>query len=76
MSKRIALLVGSTVPIDDSMKAIPREICNTNLEAMAEKLSSLGTHRFVWPDEGKGKDGDLKPMTLRSPEGFGMAIAR
>jgi hypothetical protein len=68
MSKRFALLVGSTVPIDDSMKPIPKEIRNTNLEAMAEKLSSLGTHRFTWSDEDKRDDSNLMPKILHNPD--------
>lgn len=66
-NRRLALLVGSTIPIDSSMKPIPREIRDTNLELMNEALSSLGEYGFYWPAAEPG-DPPLPAKVLRNPK--------
>jgi hypothetical protein len=59
--RRLAMLVGSSLAIDKSMKPIPREVRDTNLGIMAEALGSLGDYKFSWTDPSS------KPKILRDP---------
>lgn len=66
-SRRLALLVGSTIPIDSSMKPISREIRDANLELMSETLSSHGEYGFNWPAP-EPESPILPPKILRNPK--------
>ncbi len=61
IKRRPALLFGSTLPFDKSMKPIPREVRETNLGIMGEALASLGDYRFTWAEPSS------KPKILRDP---------
>ena len=46
--RRVALLVSSTLPIHESMAAIPEHVCDTTAAGMKEALRGLGR---VWGNQ-------------------------
>jgi hypothetical protein len=54
VASRYALLVGSEHPIAGA-DSIARETVNSNLDAISEALTSLGTLSFGWTDGSKPK---------------------
>ena len=64
--RRLALLFGSTLPMDDSTKPIPSSIRETNLDLMARTLASLGESGFGWP-AADGRRAPSRPRIVRNP---------
>lgn len=50
---RFALLIGSTKAFDSSIKPLPKQVRDVNLNVMEEVLTSLGDYSFAWADNDK-----------------------
>lgn len=58
--RRLALLMGSSLAIDDSVAPIPEGVRDTNLDTINGIISNLGLNSFGWASR-------AKPIVLKNP---------